>query len=350
MSKFWSKRTHQLDPYTPGEQPQDQQYIKLNTNENPYPPSAEAIKAMRDAANEAMRLYPDPNATILKQAIADYYAMDVEQVFVGNSSDEVLAHTFVALLKHEKPLLFPDISYSFYPAYCGLFNIQHNMIPLRDDFSISPADYEQENGGIIFPNPNAPSGIELPLDEVEKILKANPDSAVVIDEAYVDFGGQTAAPLIADYPNLLVTQTFSKSRSLAGLRVGFALGNKALIEGLERVKNSFNSYPLDRAAIAGATASIKDNDYFIKTCNKIIKTRQTTTQALEKMGFTVLPSKANFVFAKPPTHAAELYQKLKDGGVLVRYFNKPRINEFLRISIGTDEEMALFLEKVATYL
>lgn len=350
MSKFWSKRTHQLDPYTPGEQPQDQRYIKLNTNENPYPPSPQSIKAMREAASEAMRLYPDPNASSLKQAIADYYSLDVDQVFVGNSSDEVLAHTFVALLKHEKPLLFPDISYSFYPAYCGLFNIQHNMIPLRDDFTINPPDYEQENGGIIFPNPNAPSGIELSLDEVEVILKANPDSAVVIDEAYIDFGGQTATPLIADYPNLLITQTFSKSRSLAGLRVGFALGNKELIEGLERVKNSFNSYPLDRAAIAGATASIQDKDYFNETCDKIIKTRETTSRALEEMGFVVLPSKANFVFAKPPKDAAELYQQLKDAGVLVRYFNKPRINEFLRISIGTDEEMALFLEKVATYL
>lgn len=352
MSRFWSKRTHQLDPYTPGEQPQDQQYIKLNTNENPYPPSPAAIDAMREAASESMRLYPDPNATTLKQAIADYYSLDMAQVFVGNSSDEVLAHAFVVLFKQEKPLLFPDISYSFYPAYCGLFNIDYTKVPLADDFTINADDYTQNPlglvGGIIFPNPNAPTGIAMGLDEIEKILTGNPDSAVIIDEAYVDFGTETAVPLINDYPNLLVTQTFSKSRSLAGLRVGFALGQSDLIEGLERVKNSFNSYPLDRAAIAGATASIKDVDHFNTNREKIINTRERVSKALEEMDFTVLDSKTNFVFARPNQADAEkLYLALKEKGVLVRYFNAPRIAGFLRITIGTDDEMDVFLEKIA---
>ena len=347
MSKFWSKRTKELAPYTPGEQPQDQQYIKLNTNENPYPPSPHAIAAMQSALGESMRLYPDPHANVLKQAIADFYAIDVSQVFVGNSSDEVLAHTFVALLKQEKPLLFPDISYSFYPSYCRLFDIKSIKVPLQDDFTINTQDYQQENGGIIFPNPNAPSGIALSLHEIEDILKANPDSAVVIDEAYVDFGAETAISLINQYPNLLVVQTFSKSRSLAGLRVGFAIGDKTLIEGLERVKNSFNSYPLDRAAILGASASIKDKEYLIETCFKIIKSREKTTQQLAALGFQVLPSKANFIFAKPKEGNAEaLYLALKELGILVRYFKTPRIDNFLRITIGTDEEMRLFIEKV----
>jgi len=352
MSKFWSKRTHELDPYTPGEQPQDQQYIKLNTNENPYPPSPKAIKAMQAAANDNMRLYPDPHSSSLKQAIANYYSLDTDQVFVGNSSDEVLAHTFVALLKHEKPLLYPDISYSFYPAYCSLFGIHAKQIPLNDDFTIIAEDYHQPNGGIIFPNPNAPSGIALGLDDIEKIVKANPESVIVVDEAYVDFGADTAVPLIADFPNLLITQTFSKSRSLAGLRVGFAMGQAELIDGLERVKNSFNSYPLDRAAIAGATASIKDKEHFDKTRQAIITTREKTSDALTRMGFEVLPSRANFVFAKPPNkHDAEqLYLQLKEQGVLVRYFKAPRIAGFLRITIGTDEEMDVFIEKLSLLL
>ncbi len=347
MSKFWSKRIQELDPYTPGEQPQDQQYVKLNTNENPYPPSARAIAAMRAAADENMRLYPDPDCHSLKRAIGDYYSIPAEQVFVGNSSDEVLAHTFVALLKHEKPLLYPDISYSFYPCYCKLFGIRAKQIPLAEDFTIQPKDYAQENGGIIFPNPNAPSGIALSLDAIEEILASNPDSAVVVDEAYIDFGGDSAVPLISEYPNLLITQTFSKSRSLAGLRVGFALGQKELIEGLERVKNSFNAYPLDRAALEGSIAAIQDKDYFRETCQKIIKSRNETAEALKKLGFSVLPSKANFIFARPPKgNAEEIYQDLKKAGVLVRYFKAPRIDEYLRITIGTNQEMATLLEKL----
>jgi len=353
MSQFWSQRTHELAPYTPGEQPQDKQYIKLNTNENPYPPSPRALEAMRAAANEDMRLYPDPDATALKQAIAEYYALPHDQVFVGNSSDEVLAHTFVALLKHDKPLLFPDISYSFYPTYCRLFGINTRQIALDENFLIDPDDYRTANGGIIFPNPNAPTGIALPLEQIKSILDSNSQSPVVVDEAYVDFGAQSAVALIKDYPNLLVTQTFSKSRSLAGLRVGFALGHKDLIAGLERVKNSFNSYPLDRAAIAGASASVRDRDYFEATCKKIITTRETTTKALQKLGFKVLPSSSNFVFARPAKHQPEaeaLYLGLKDKGVLVRYFKAARIRDYLRITIGTNNEMAVFLEKLTELL
>ncbi|MEB8431631.1 histidinol-phosphate transaminase [Cocleimonas sp. KMM 6892] len=354
MSKFWSKRTHELSPYTAGEQPQDQQYTKLNTNENPYPPSPLAIEAMRAASGEAMRLYPDPNSFELKKAISEYYSVWTDQVFVGNSSDEVLAHAFVALLKHSKPLLFPDISYSFYPSYCKLFDINYKQVPLADDFTIDLNDYSEatadEVGSIIFPNPNAPTGIALTLVEIEKILKANPESPVVIDEAYVDFGARTAISLVNDYPNLLVTQTFSKSRSLAGLRVGFAIGSVEMIEALERVKNSFNAYPLDRAAIAGAAASIRDRAYFQESCSRIIKTRERVSDELSDLGFTVLPSKANFVFAKPEKNAEQLYLDLKENGVLVRYFNAPRINGFLRITIGTDEDMDVFMGKLKQLL
>lgn len=357
MSKFWSARTHELDPYTPGEQPQDQQYIKLNTNENPYPPSPLAIAAMQEASGESMRLYSDPNANVLKQSIADFYAaeygIEFNQVFVGNSSDEVLAHAFAGILKHEKPLLFPDISYSFYPSYCKLFDISSKLVPLAEDFTINTQDYlsADENGAIVFPNPNAPTGIALSLAEIEVILKANPDAPVLIDEAYVDFGAETAIELVNQYPNLLVVQTFSKARSLAGLRVGFAVGNADLIEALERVKNSFNAYPLDRAAIAGGAAAMADKSHFENCCNKIIATRERVAEALTTLGFDVLPSKANFVFAQPDQSkidktAESLYLDLKSKGVLVRYFNKPRINNYLRITIGTDDEMNVLLESL----
>jgi len=357
MSKFWSKRTHELDPYTPGEQPQDQQYIKLNTNENPYPPSPLAIAAMQEASGELMRLYSDPNANELKQAIADFYGVEFNQVFVGNSSDEVLAHAFAGILKHEKPLLFPDISYSFYPSYCKLFDIKSNKVPLADDFTINTDDYlnADENGAIVFPNPNAPTGIALTLTEIASILKANPDVPVLVDEAYVDFGAETAIALINKYPNLLVVQTFSKARSLAGLRVGFAVGNADLIEALERVKNSFNAYPLDRAAIAGGAAAMADKAHFEECRKKIITTRERTTEALTALGFDVLPSKANFVFAKPDPaktnkNAEILYLELKEKGVLVRYFNKPRISDYLRITIGTDVEMDVLFDKLSSIL
>ncbi|HEC05079.1 MAG TPA: histidinol-phosphate transaminase [Thiothrix sp.] len=342
MSQFWSDRTHQLTPYTPGEQPKDVQYIKLNTNENPYPPSEAVQQAIISASGDDLRLYSDPSATDLKSAIAEFYSVDITNVFVSNSSDEVLAHTFVALLKHDAPLLFPDISYSFYPVYCKLFDIESMQIPLTDNFEIDIKDYPKENGGIIFPNPNAPTGKALSLEVIEQFLQAHPNSVIVIDEAYVDFGADSAISLINQYDNLLVVQTFSKSRSLAGLRVGFAVGNSALIEGLERVKNSFHPYALARNAIAGATASIKDVANFDKNRQKIIATREKATTALEALGFKVIPSSANFVFAKPPQgfEAESLYLQLKNKGILVRYFNAPRIDGYLRITIGTDDEMS----------
>jgi len=348
MSQYWSKLVHNLDPYVPGEQPKDQRYIKLNTNECPYPPSPNALAAIHAAADERLRLYPDPNADELKDAIADYYNVQRANIFVGNGSDEVLAHVFQGLLKHDAPLLYPDISYSFYPVYANLYQINAQQIPLREDFRVCLGDYAVDNGGIIFPNPNAPTSMALGLDAIEALLETHAESVVVVDEAYVDFGAQTAIPLIDKYPNLLVVQTFSKSRSLAGLRVGFAVGHPDLINALERVKNSFNSYPLGRMAIAGAAAAMSDKAYFEDTCQKIVATREMTVQSLTEMGFSVLPSAANFVFARPPVGNAEsLYLALKQRGVLVRYFNKPRINEYLRITIGTDEEMATFLSVLA---
>lgn len=348
MSQFWSQRTRELDPYVPGEQPKDTQYIKLNTNENPYPASPKALDAIRDAASESLRLYSDPNSDELKQAVAKFYGVEHNQVFVGNGSDEVLAHTFVALLKQDKPLLYPDISYSFYPVYSKLFGIEANEIPLDENFRIDIEDYQTPNGGIIFPNPNAPTGIALSLDAIEVLLQKNKDSVVVVDEAYVDFGATTAISLINQYDNLLVVQTVSKSRSLAGLRVGFAVGSSELITGLERVKNSFNSYPLGRMDIVGAAAALEDREYFQQTCGQIISTRESVSAKLTELGFQVLPSSANFVLAKPAGISAEmLYLKLKEQGVLVRYFAYPRINEYLRITIGTDAEMQIFLQKVS---
>jgi histidinol-phosphate aminotransferase len=351
MSQYWSALVHDLDPYVPGEQPKDQRYIKLNTNECPYPPSPAALLAMQAQVNEQLRLYPDPNGDVLKDAVADYYGVTRAQVFVGNGSDEVLAHVFHGLLKHEQPLLFPDISYSFYPVYANLYQIATQIMPLAADFSLDLSAYPTKNGGIIFPNPNAPTGMAVELDAIEALLQRNTESVVVVDEAYIDFGGETAIPLVAKYPNLLVVQTFSKSRSLAGLRVGFAVGHPDLIAGLERIKNSFNSYPLGRLALAGAAAAMQDRDYFQTTCQQIINTREWTVTQLTQLGFKVLPSTANFVFARPPQGNAEsLYQQLKTNGILVRYFNKPRINEYLRITIGTAAEMQAFIDKLAVLL
>lgn len=339
MSSYWSPIVHDLTPYVPGEQPKVNNLIKLNTNENPYAPSPKALQALAAQVTDTLRLYPDPNAEQLKVAIADYYELSVSQVFVGNGSDEVLAHTFQALLKHEKPLLFPDISYSFYPVYCGLYDIDYQTIPLTDDFEINVDDYAQDNGGIIFPNPNAPTGRLLSLEAIETLLKNNTQSVIVVDEAYIDFGGQSASTLVDLHPNLLVIQTLSKSRSLAGLRVGFALGHPTLIEALERVKNSFNSYPLDRFAINGAVAAIQDHDYFATTCAKIIRTRENLVQQLTGLGFEVIPSAANFVFTRHPSRdAAELAQQLRERSIIVRHFKQARIEQYLRITIGTDDE------------
>lgn len=344
MSQFWSPFVNNLVPYVPGEQPKVTQLVKLNTNENPYGPSPKALAAMQAEIGDNLRLYPDPNCDQLKQAIAEYYQVPVSQVFVGNGSDEVLAHAFNAFFRQGKPLLFPDISYSFYPVYCGLYGIEPKPVALDEEFQINPEDYRQDNGGIIFPNPNAPTGCLLPLTAVEQILQANPQSVVLVDEAYIDFGGESAVSLVAQYPNLLVCQTLSKSRSLAGLRVGLAIGQPELIEGLERIKNSFNSYPLDRAAIAGAAAAFADVEYFQQTCNKVIESREQVTEALLGLGFEVLPSAANFVFARHSSQdAAALAQGLREQNIIVRYFNQPRIDQFLRISIGTDAENAVLI-------
>ena len=344
MSRFWSDVVKGLKPYVPGEQPKLANLVKLNTNENPYGPSPRALEAIRAATGESLKLYPDPNAEQLKLAIAKYHAVDSNNVFVGNGSDEVLAHVFLALLKQAQPILFPDISYSFYPVYCGLYQVDFETIPLASDFSIQIGAYARPNGGIIFPNPNAPTGCLVPLAEIERLLQSNRDSVVVIDEAYVDFGGESAIPLTASYPNLLVVQTLSKSRSLAGLRVGFAVGHADLIEALERVKNSFNSYPLDRLAIAGATAAFEDREYFDKTCRAVIASRDKLVKELHVLGFEVLPSAANFVFARHPQRdAAESALALRQRSVIVRHFKLPRIEQFLRITVGTDEQCAVLI-------
>ncbi|MBC3920794.1 histidinol-phosphate transaminase [Undibacterium sp. CY18W] len=339
MSQYWSEVVHKLTPYVPGEQPKIDRLIKLNTNENPYPPSPQVLAAIQQAASADLRLYPDPGSDSLRDTIAAYHGLQAEQIFIGNSSDEVLAHTFQALLKHEQPLLCPDISYSFYPVYCGLYGISYRSIPLDADFRLNVEDYLQANGGIIFANPNAPTGCLLGLDKIEFLLQHNRDSVVVVDEAYVDFGGSTAIALINKYPNLLVIQTLSKSRSLAGLRVGFAAGHPDLIAGLNRVKNSFNCYPLDRLAVAGAIASFEDEAHFQQNCAAVIASRDRLTASLNDLGFTVLPSAANFVFARHPQHnALQLAQGLRASGIIVRHFKQERISEFLRISIGTDVE------------
>jgi histidinol-phosphate aminotransferase len=345
MSKFWSQVVSELEPYVPGEQPQIDGLIKLNTNESPYPPSPKVIDLMTHDAIDRLRLYPDPNSKKLKTTIAHYYGVTTEQVFVGNGSDEVLALAFMAFFQQPQPLLFPDISYSFYPVYCKLFGIDFNTIPLRDDFTINFADYPTANGGIIFPNPNAPTAIGMSLQNIEEILQKNSESVVIVDEAYIDFGGETAIGLVDKYPNLLVIQTLSKSRSLAGLRVGLAVGNKDLIDALERVKNSFNSYPIDRLAEVASVVAFEDDAYFKDCRNKIIATREWTTKELEKLGFNVLPSQANFLFAQPlGRDAASVAQYLREHKILVRYFNKPRIKEFLRITIGTDEQMQTLID------
>ncbi|MDO9320438.1 MAG: histidinol-phosphate transaminase [Pseudomonas sp.] len=339
MSKFWSPFVKTLVPYVPGEQPKLAKLVKLNTNENPYGPSPLALAAMRAELSDDLRLYPDPNSDRLKQAVATYYGVPAAQVFVGNGSDEVLAHAFHGLFQHGQPLLFPDISYSFYPVYCGLYGIPFEVIALDEQFQIRVEDYLRPNGGIVFPNPNAPTGCLLALEAIERLLKSNPATVVLVDEAYIDFGGVSAISLVSQYPNLLVTQTLSKSRSLAGLRVGIAVGHPDLIEALERIKNSFNSYPLDRIAIAGAAAAFDDQAYFDRTCQQVISSRDALVAQLQQQGFEVLPSAANFIFARHPRQdAAELAAGLRAHGVIVRHFKQARIAQFLRISIGTPEQ------------
>ena len=347
MNQYWSDILNSLTPYKAGEQPQNRTYIKLNTNENPYPPSQKSIEKIKDLASDELRLYPDPEANQLKKAISDYYNVPKDAVFVGNSSDEVLALSFLSFFQQKDPILFPDLTYSFYPVYCSLYNIKFECIPLTENFDIEIKDFTRTNGGIIFPNPNAPTGKYLETSKIETLLQQNQNSAVIIDEAYVDFGGESCIFLTAKYPNLLITQTFSKSRSLAGLRVGFAVGNPELIDGLNRVKNSFNSYPLDRLAIGGAVEAILDREYFDRCCNLIIKTREWTKEALESLGFYIVPSQANFLFVKHPHYSGKfIYEQLKNRGILVRYFDKDRIREFVRVSIGTIEDMKTFIDAI----
>ncbi len=339
MSRFWSPVVHHLTPYIPGEQPQQGAWVKLNTNENPYPPSAQAIKAMREVIDGSLRLYPDPEAVMLKRTLAEFLAVEDDQIFVGNGSDEVLALSFFAFFQQEKPVLIPDITYSFYPVYCRLYGIAHRIIPLDQDLGIHVDDYPVANGGIMLANPNTPTGRLLPLAAIERLLAKNTDSVILIDEAYIDFGGDTAVPLLKKYTNLLIVRTLSKSYALAGLRVGFAMGSSELIAGLERVKNSFNSYPLDRIAQVGAVAALRDHEWFERTRNVIIRSRKDLVYQLQQRDFEVLPSSANFVFARHSRISAiAIAELLRRHQVLVRHFQQTRIENYLRFSVGTDNQ------------
>ena len=341
MNPFWSQLARELSPYVPGEQPRIANLVKLNTNESPFGPSPLALEAMQAAAADTLRLYPDPEATELRAVLSAHHGVAPEQVFVGNGSDEVLAHAFVALLKQPRPLLFPDVTYSFYPVWAQLFDLAWQTVALDDDMRVGVAGYRHGAGAIVIANPNAPTGIALPRARIAQLLEYHPDIPVLVDEAYVDFGGESAVPLIAKHPNLLVVQTMSKSRALAGLRVGYALGDAGLIEALRRVKDSFNSYPLGRIAQAGATASVRDDAYFRESCARVIAGREAMTRELMRLGFTVLPSNANFVFASHPARGgAELAGALRQRAVLVRHFNKPRTAPWLRITVGTEDDTA----------
>ncbi|MEE9911636.1 MAG: histidinol-phosphate transaminase [Deltaproteobacteria bacterium] len=349
MSKYWTNAVKSIKPYIPGEQPKDRRYIKLNTNENPYPPSAKAIDAIVRAANDTLRLYPDPSSDELRDTLAGAFGLQRKNVFAGNGSDELLAFCFPAFFEPAgKPILFAEITYSFYPVYAAFFNTPYRLVPMDGEFNIPVDGYFQENGGIIIANPNAPTGKSFPLAAILRILERNADSVVILDEAYIDFGGQSAAGLVSRYPNLLVIRTLSKSHALAGLRVGYALGGAELIEGLIRVKDSINSYTVDRLAQAGAREAIKDVAWFEETRAKIMKTRERVSARLRDMGFTVIPSEANFIFVSNPQYPGrDLFGRLREKGILVRYFDKPKIDNFLRVSIGTDGEMDSFLTAVA---
>ena len=345
MSKFWNDKIKSISPYVPGEQPKDKKYIKLNTNENPYPPSPNVINKIKSMNLDNMRLYPDPAVTLLKDRIASYYNLKRNQVFVGNGSDEILAFIFMTFFNKSDNIYYPDITYSFYPVYSDLFGLNEIAIPLNKYFEINIEDYFRLNGHIVVTNPNAPTSIALTLKEVEKIIINNPNNLIIVDEAYVDFGAESSVSLIDKYDNLLVVQTFSKSRSYAGMRLGYALGNTDIIEGLERLKFSFNSYTINRISIESAIESFDDDEYFQNCRNKIIETRRYTTSELLKLGFNVLDSKSNFLFISHSNVSAKiLYQKLRDNGILIRYFDKPKIDNFLRVTIGTDEEMKEFIK------
>ena len=351
MSREWTKNLRNIEPYVPGEQSKDKDIVKINANENPYPPSPKAAEVLKSFDTNKLRFYPSANSTKLKEAIAKYYKVDVSNVFVGNGSDDVLAVAFQSFFNSEKPIVYPDLTYSFYPVWCSLFGIKYKNYPVGDDFRINPEDYKEKNGGVVISNPNAPTSLGEGLDFVEKILNYNQDSVVIIDEAYVDFGGTSSIPLIDKYENLLVTGTFSKSRSLAGLRIGFAIGSKALIDVMEAVKNSYNSYTVDSLSIEMGAASIEDDEYFKSTCKKVIKTRERVTLELKKLGFDVLDSQTNFIFATHNKHNMKsLFEYLKTQKVFIRYFSLPRIENYVRITIGTNEEMDIFLDKTKEFI
>ena len=353
MNKFWNDKIKEIEPYVPGEQPKDKKYIKLNTNENPYSPSKKVIEKIKSMNLEDLKLYPDPDVSKLREVIADYFSKKIsekfakEQIFVGNGSDEVLALIFMTFFNKGDKVYYPDITYSFYPVYADLFDLKEVRIPLNENFEIEIDKYFGLDGHIIITNPNAPTSIALKLDEIEEIIKNNPTQLIVIDEAYVDFGAESSVKLVNKYDNVLVVQTFSKSRSFAGMRLGYAIGSENIIEGLNRLKFSFNSYTVDRISIEAGIESFKDDEYFVKTNAKIIETREKTEKKLKELGFKVLNSSANFIFiSHNKVFAGDLYKNLKDNGVLVRYFAKDRIDNYLRVTIGTDEDMEIFIEKL----
>ena len=351
MDKLWKKNLRDIEPYVPGEQSKEKNIVKLNANENPYPPSPKAVEAINGFPCDGLRLYPDANATVFKQAMADYYNVQPENVFLGNGSDDVLALCFQAFFNSDKPIVFPDITYSFYPVWCRLFNIPFKNYPLNADFRIDVADYAEENGGVVIPNPNAPTSLGEGKEFIEKLMEYNQDCIVIVDEAYVDFGGYSSVELTKKYENLIVTGTFSKSRSLAGLRIGYAIGNKELIAVLEAVKNSYNSYTVDSISMAAGTASINDKAYFEETVSKVIATRDRVIKELRALGFTALESQTNFIFATHSTlNMRDYFEWLKTQKVFIRYFNLPRIDNHVRITVGTDEEMDIFLDKTKAYL
>ena len=351
MEELWTENLRKIDPYVPGEQSRDKDIIKLNANENPYPPSPKAVEVIKNFNADRLRLYPDANALSLKQALADYYGVEVKNIFLGNGSDDVIAVAFQALFNSDLPIAYPDLTYSFYPVWCSLFNIPYKTYPVGDDFRINPRDYKEKNGGVVIPNPNAPTSIGEGTDFVEKIMEYNPDSVVIIDEAYVDFGGVSSVPLTKKYENLLVTGTFSKSRSLAGLRIGFAIGSERLVSVLEAVKNSYNSYTVDALSIEVGRASVLDDEYFKSTCNKIISTRNRLTEELRQMGFSVLDSSANFIFVtRDDLSMKDMFEYLKSKKIFIRYFSLPRIDNYVRISIGTDSETDALLKEIKEYI
>lgn len=336
----WESNVRRVEPYVPGEQPKDKNIIKLNTNENPYPPSPKAAEGMKAFETDRMKLYPDPDSTVLVDALAERYGVKPSQVFVGVGSDDVLSMAFMTFFNSDKPVLFPDITYSFYDVWAEVYRIPYRQIPLDENLHINPSDYKTENGGIIFPNPNAPTGVLESVEMIEEIVKSNPQSVVIIDEAYIDFGGESCLPLVEKYENLLVVQTFSKSRSMAGMRIGFAIGNEKLIKFMNDVKFSVNSYTMNPVTQLCGAQSVKDEEYFQKTVNMIIDTREMTKERLSALGFTFPDSMSNFIFASHKTKpAGEIFEELKKRKIFVRYWNKPRINNSLRITVGTPEEM-----------